>query len=218
MNGMKLIREFTDFKEVNVLTESISGTDKKAYFIEGPFLQAEDVNKNGRIYPKHLVEREVLSFHEDKVLTSRAVGELDHPEEPTINLDRISHLITELTMDGKYAVGKAKIMGGQDGTPCGKIVESLLRNGVSLGVSSRGVGSLKGNTVNEDFGLVTVDIVADPSAPDAYVNGIMESKEYILNEGVYVPKLEQNYERFEKVIASDSRKIRQAVNIFLKSF
>jgi len=174
---MKLIRE--EIEKVEVLTEEKNG--KKSLYIKGPFLQAEVVNRNGRMYPMSIMEREVKRYAEDYVKKGRALGELGHPDGPTVNLDRVSHKITELYRSGNNFVGKAQILS----TPMGKIAESLLKDGVTLGVSSRGIGSLKENDkgykeVGEDFMLATAaDIVADPSAPDAFVQGVMEGKEWV---------------------------------------
>ena len=174
---MKLIRE--EIESVEILTETVGG--KKNLFIKGVFLQSEMVNRNGRLYPFNIMEKEVNRYNKDYVQKGRALGELGHPDGPTVNLDRVSHKITDLKQEGKNFVGKAQILS----TPMGKIAESLLKDGVTLGVSSRGIGSLKDNTngykeVGEDFMLATAaDIVADPSAPDAFVEGIMEGKEWV---------------------------------------
>ena len=147
-------------------------------------MQADKQNKNGRMYPRGIMEKEVARY-QDLIREKRSLGELGHPPNPTINLNQVSHLITELRMDGSNVIGKAKILG----TPMGKIAENFIREGVSLGVSSRGVGSLKErngiNEVQDDFHLATVDIVADPSAPDAFVTGIMENAEWILENNVW---------------------------------
>jgi hypothetical protein len=174
---MKLITE--EIEKVEVLTEMVNG--KKKLFIQGPFLQTEVVNRNGRLYPFPIMEREVRRYTEQYVNKGRALGELGHPEGPTVNLDRVSHKIVSLQCEGKTFVGKAQILS----TPMGKIAESLLNEGVTLGVSSRGIGSLRENMkgyreVGEDFMLATAaDIVADPSAPDAFVQGIMEGVEWV---------------------------------------
>ena len=191
---MKLIRE--EIEKVEVLTEG-SGKNQKLY-IQGPFLQAECVNRNGRMYPRSIMEREVNRYTEQYVDKGRALGELGHPDGPTVNLDRVSHKIVSLTCEGNNWIGKAQILS----TPMGKIAESLLKEGVCLGVSSRGIGSLRENSkgykeVGEDFMLATAaDIVADPSAPDAFVQGIMEGVEWVWNNGI----LEQKVEKFEKKI------------------
>jgi hypothetical protein len=174
---MKLITE--EIESIEIITESV-GKTKKLY-IKGPFLQAETVNKNRRRYPISILEREVNRYNNEYVKKGRALGELGHPNGPTVNLDRVSHKITNLYREGNNFIGKAQILS----TPMGKIAESLLKEGVMLGVSSRGLGSLKPtregfNEVGEDFMLATAaDIVADPSAPDAFVQGIMEDKEWI---------------------------------------
>jgi len=172
---MKLITEHTN--EVEYIVE---GKNKQQY-IKGIFMQSDIKNQNGRIYPYSVLKKQVKEFNEKFVKQDRALGELGHPSGPTVNLDRVSHIITELHEDGKNFIGKAKIID----TPNGKIVKNLLESGVRLGVSSRGLGSVKTNKegVNEvqgDFVLSTVDIVSDPSAPDAFVNGIMEGKEFSL--------------------------------------
>jgi hypothetical protein len=178
---MKLITEV--YQDVKYLEEKQEAGGSNLY-IEGIFMQADKQNKNGRMYPKGIMEKEVARY-QDLIKEKRSLGELGHPPNPTINLNQVSHLITELRMDGSNVIGKAKILG----TPMGKIAESFIREGVSLGVSSRGVGSLKErngiNEVQDDFHLATVDIVADPSAPDAFVTGIMENAEWIYENNVW---------------------------------
>ena len=176
---MKLITEHTN--EIEYLTE---GKGKEQY-IKGIFMQADIKNQNGRVYPQAVLQKEVKNFNTKYVNEGRALGELGHPMGPVINLDRVSHVIKELKEDGKNFVGKAKVMD----TPNGRIVKNFISEGVKLGVSSRGMGSVKTNKegvneVQKDFVLSTVDIVADPSAPDAFVNGIMEGKEWIWENGV----------------------------------
>ena len=178
---MKLITE--NIEEVNVLVEETNG--KKNLYIEGIFLQSEMKNRNGRIYPFDVLDREVKKYSEQYVNTGRALGELGHPDGPSINLDRVSHKIVELRCEGSNFYGKARILD----TPMGKIAKSLLDEGVKLGVSSRGMGSLEERNgvkyVRDDFMLATAaDIVADPSAPDAFVQGIMEGKEWVWNNGI----------------------------------
>jgi len=187
---MKLIRE--EIEKVEVLTETVNG--KKNMFIKGVFLQSEMVNRNGRMYPFSIMEREVKRYSKDYVDKGRALGELGHPDGPTVNLDRVSHKITELKQQGNNFVGKAQILH----TPMGKIAEALLKDGVTLGVSSRGIGSLRDNVktgykeVGEDFMLATAaDIVADPSAPDAFVQGIMEGRDWVWDGGILREKLAQ---------------------------
>ena len=177
---MKLIKE--EVNEVRFLTEMNEKTGQKEMFIEGIFMQAETKNRNGRVYPFDVLQKEVDRYNKAYVEKNRAFGELGHPDSPTINLDRVSHMITKLYPDGNNFIGKAKILD----TPNGKIVKSLLDGGATLGVSTRGVGSLKPHNgyqmVQPDFHLATAaDIVADPSAPDAFVRGIMENREWILD-------------------------------------
>ena len=178
---MKLITE--QIEDVKLVTEG-TGDDKKLY-IEGVFLQSELKNRNGRMYPFSVLEKEVSRYNEEYVKSERALGELGHPDGPTVNLDRVSHRITSLKAEGNNFIGKAQILD----TPMGKIAKSLLGEGVQLGVSSRGMGSIDKredvNVVMDDFMLATAaDIVADPSAPDAFVNGIMEGKEWVWNNGI----------------------------------
>mgnify|MGYP001257618589 FL=1 len=178
---MKLITEVNE--SIKVLKEQHEG--KPRFFIEGIFLQAEKKNRNGRIYPIGILRNEVDKYVGEFVEQKRAFGELGHPDGPTVNLERVSHMITELYEDGNNFIGKAKIME----TPYGKIVGNLLSEGAKLGVSSRGMGSVKekagANVVQDDFSLATAaDIVADPSAPDAFVDGIMEGKEWVWNNGI----------------------------------
>ena len=176
---MKLITE-VEFSEVNYLKEATEEGGKKNYFIEGVFLQSNLKNRNGRVYPKETMSKEVGRYIKENIDAKRAYGELGHPSGPTINLDRVSHMITSLKEDGDNFVGKAKIMD----TPMGNIVKNLMDEGAQLGVSSRGMGSLKPNNgvmeVQGDFMLATAaDIVADPSAPDAFVKGVMEGTEWV---------------------------------------
>lgn len=196
---MKLIKE--EVLSVQYITEEING--KKESFIEGIFMQAEKKNKNGRVYPNQVLSREVDRYNRDYVTKNRAFGELGHPDSPTINLDRVSHMITKLYPDGNNFIGKAKILD----TPNGKIVKSLLDGGASLGVSTRGVGSLKPangfQLVQDDFHLATAaDIVADPSAPDAFVRGIMEDAEWILTNSGWKPI---HHDRAKKLIREANR-------------
>ena len=179
---MKLIRE--EIETVEFLVESKNG--KRSMYIEGVFLQGDIQNRNGRMYPMATLRKEVARYNENHIQTGRALGELGHPEGPTVNLDRVSHKITGIKESGSNFIGKAKILN----TPMGKIASSLIEEGVKLGVSSRGIGSLKPtregvNVVSDDFMLSTAaDIVADPSAPDAFVEGIMEGKEWVWDGGV----------------------------------
>jgi len=179
---MKLISEYTD-QRLEVLTEAQKNGGKK-YYIEGIFAQAEQKNRNGRVYPKPVMEKAVGKYVTDQVSKGRAVGELNHPEGPTVNLDKVSHKIESLQFEGNDVVGKASILD----TPMGKIVEGLLSGGVNLGVSTRGMGSLQqsngGVVVKDDFLLNAIDIVQDPSAPSAFVNGVMEGVEWVWNNGI----------------------------------
>ena len=189
---MKLIAEYND-QNIEVITEARKdgGTN---HFIEGIFMQSEAKNRNGRIYPRPIMEKAVDKYVTEQVSKNRAVGELNHPEGPTVNLDKVSHKITELNWKGNDVVGKAQILD----TPMGNIVKGLLNGGVQLGVSTRGMGSLeqKNNAmyVKDDFVLNTVDIVQDPSAPTAFVNGIMEGVEWVWNNGVIEAQVIENME------------------------
>jgi hypothetical protein len=187
---MKLIRE--EIESVEFLVENRNG--KKSMYIEGVFLQGNIKNRNGRMYPMETLRKEVGRYNENHVQSGRALGELGHPDTPTVNLDRVSHKIVSLKESGSNFVGKAKILG----TPMGKIASSLVEEGVKLGVSSRGIGSLKPtregvNVVGDDFMLATAaDIVADPSAPDAFVEGIMEGKDWVWDGGILREKFAEN--------------------------
>ena len=189
---MKLITEHIDNK-LSVLTEA-KKDGSKGYAIEGVFMQADKANRNGRIYEKKIMESAVNKYVTEQVKTGRAVGELNHPEGPTINLDKVSHRITDLRFEGTDVIGKASILN----TPMGKIVQGLLEGGVQLGVSSRGMGSLVERNgvmyVQDDFMLSTVDIVQDPSAHDAFVNGIMEGVEWVWDNGMLKPQQIEKYE------------------------
>lgn len=181
---MKLITE--QVEDVKVLQEENTSTGKKSYVIEGVFMVAEEPNRNGRYYPKHILQRECMRYNRDYIRENRAWGELNHPNGPTINLDRVSHMIVSLVEDGNYFIGRAKVL---DETPMGKIAHALLEAGGRLAVSTRGVGNLKEGRdgkweVQEDFFLATpADIVADPSAPKAFVRGIMEGADWIYIDG-----------------------------------
>jgi hypothetical protein len=209
---MKLITE--EVTNVKIITEG-KGENKKLY-IEGVFLQGEIKNRNGRMYPITTLTREVGRYNENFIQKGRALGELGHPDGPTVNLDRVSHKITSLTQEGNNFKGKAQILG----TPMGKIASSLLDEGVMLGVSSRGVGSLQTTNegckiVGEDFMLATAaDIVADPSAPDAFVSGIMEGKEWVWQGGILREQLaEKTYKRIN-TLTDQKRLDEQKLNLF----
>ena len=209
---MKLIRE--EIENVKVLTEEKNG--KKSLYIEGVFLQGNIKNRNGRMYPMETLRKEVSRYNENHVQAGRALGELGHPDGPTVNLDRVSHKIVSLKESGSNFVGKAKILN----TPMGKIASSLIEEGVRLGVSSRGIGSLKMtkegiNVVGDDFMLATAaDIVADPSAPDAFVEGIMEGKEWVWEGGLLRERYaEQTKKRINTLV--DQRKLDEhKLNLF----
>lgn len=208
---MKLIKEHTE--TVNYLIEEDKETGQKNYNLEGVFLQADIKNRNGRIYPVDVLDKEVKRYVKENVKKNRAYGELGHPDSPTINLDRVSHMIKELKLEGKNFVGKAKIMD----TPYGKIVKSLIDEGASLGVSSRGMGSLKttkdgSSEVQKDFMLATAaDIVADPSAPDAFVRGVMEGKEWMFVDGKFV---EQDIDAVKSSITKATRSQLEEAKLF----
>ena len=194
---MKLITEYVE-QELEVIAEAKKDGSKN-YFIEGVFMQSNQKNKNGRVYEKKTLEKAIEKYVNEQVKTGRAVGELNHPEGPTVNLDKVSHKINELRWQGSDVVGKASILK----TPMGQIVEGLLEGGVKLGVSSRGMGSLVQKNgaqyVGDDFMLSTVDIVQDPSAPSAFVNGVMEGVEWVWDNGVLSP---QDIELIETEIKS----------------
>jgi len=204
---MKLITEHTE--EVSYIVEA-KDDGSKNYVIEGIFAQAEQKNRNGRIYPRPILEKAVSKYNNEQVKTQRAVGELNHPAGPIINLDKVSHRITELNWDGNNVMGKALILD----TPNGKIVKGLLDGGVKLGVSTRGMGTLENkggvNMVRDDYVMNTVDIVQDPSAPSAFVDGIMEGVEWIWNNGVLEP---QEIEKIETEIKNASKSDRSAVEM-----
>ncbi|NDB82398.1 MAG: primosomal protein [Alphaproteobacteria bacterium] len=199
---MKLITEVT--QDLNYLTEEVNG--KKNVYIEGIYMQADKQNRNGRIYPMSVMEKEVTRY-QGLINEKRSLGELGHPPNPTINLNQVSHLITELKFDGSNVVGRAKILD----TPFGKIAKNFIEEGVRLGVSSRGLGSLKEKNgvmeVQDDFHLATVDIVADPSAPDAFVQGIMENVEWICENGVWKSRqIEETKKQIKETKSKDLEK------------
>ena len=208
---MKLIREEIETAKVTI-TEGKDG--KKSHFIEGVFLQGEIKNRNGRMYPISTLQREAKNYNTKYIEKGRALGELGHPDGPTINLDRVSHLITSLKQEGNNYVGRARLLD----TPMGNIAKNLIDEGVKLGVSSRGLGTIRERdgvkVVMDDFMLATAaDIVADPSAPDAFVNGIMEGKEWIYNNGAVQ---EQTVEQIKKRI--DNAALNQMEEVKLSAF
>ena len=201
-------------EEVEYIVESSEG--KKNYFISGIFMQAEQKNRNGRIYPMNVLSPKVDSYVSDFVDKNRAFGELNHPQGPTVNLDRVSHLVKDLQCEGTNFNGKAKVMD----TPMGKIVQNLMDEGAKLGVSTRGMGSLKSqngvNMVQPDFMLAAVDIVADPSAPDAFVDGIMEGKEWIWENGLLKEREISLYQ--EQIQKTSSRNMKKEFSRLFEDF
>ena len=213
---MKLIREEIETAKVTI-TEGKDG--KKRHFIEGVFLQGKNKNRNGRMYPLKTLQREAANYNAKYIDKGRALGELGHPDGPTINLDRVSHLITSLKQEGNNYVGKARLLD----TPMGNIAKNLIDEGVKLGVSSRGLGTIRERdgvkVVMDDFMLATAaDIVADPSAPDAFVNGIMEGKEWIYNNGsVQEQTVEKNKKRIDNAALNQMEEVKlSAFNQFLQ--
>jgi hypothetical protein len=209
---MKLIRE--EIETVDFIVEDRNG--KKNLYIEGVFLQGNIKNRNGRMYPMETLRREVSRYNENHVQAGRALGELGHPDGPTVNLDRVSHKIVSLKESGSNFIGKAKILS----TPMGKIAQSLIGEGVRLGVSSRGIGSLKmtregTNVVGDDFMLATAaDIVADPSAPDAFVEGIMEGKDWVWDGGILREKYAQKTYKYINTLVDQKKLDEQKLNLF----
>ena len=209
---MKLIRE--EIEAVDFIVEERNG--KKSLYIEGVFLQGNIKNRNGRMYPMETLRREVSRYNENHVVAGRALGELGHPDGPTVNLDRVSHKIVSLRESGSNFIGKAKILD----TPMGRIAKNLIDEGVKLGVSSRGIGSLKMtregvNIVGDDFMLATAaDIVADPSAPDAFVEGIMEGKEWVWDGGILREKYAQKTYKKINTLVDQKRLDEQKLNLF----
>jgi hypothetical protein len=214
---MKLITE--TIENVKTLVEAVDNGGKN-YYIEGIMMQGETVNRNGRKYSINILENECKRYTKEYVVKKRALGELNHPSGPTVNLDRVSHMLVELSQDGNNFIGKAKILD----TPMGKIVKSLIDEGAMLGVSSRGMGSLKRvddiNEVQSDFTLAAIDIVSDPSAPDAFVNGILEGKEWIWNNGILKEKTIDAYAREIKRTSSKNmeKKALRLFEDFLRKF
>ena len=207
---MKLITELTE--DIKYIKENV-GNGEKHYFIEGIFMQAEQKNRNGRIYPKNILTKETGRYINEYVNKGRALGELNHPTGPTVNLDRVSHIVKDLHEDGNNIYGKAKVLD----TPMGRIVKNLIDEGAQLGVSTRGMGSLKARNgfqeVQEDFMLAAIDIVADPSAPNAFVNGIMEGKQWVWENGIIKEQIIAEYKKVIK--ASSSRKLEEnALTVF----
>ena len=209
---MKLIRE--EIESVDFIVEERNG--KKSMYIEGIFLQGDIQNRNGRMYPIDTLRKEVQRYNESNIVTGRALGELGHPDGPTVNLDRVSHKIVSLKENGSNFIGKAKLLS----TPMGKIASSLVEEGVKLGVSSRGIGSLKMtregvNVVGDDFMLATAaDIVADPSAPDAFVEGIMEGKDWVWDGGILRERSAAKTYKTINTLTDQKRLDEQKLNLF----
>lgn len=211
---MKLIKELTE--DVQYIAEEDSN-GKKTLYIEGVFLQSNLKNRNGRVYPKEVMQKEVARYTAEQIDKKRALGELGHPEGPSLNLDRVSHMIVSLKEDGNNWIGKAKVLD----TPMGRIAQNLIEAGAQLGVSSRGLGSIKErngiNEVQDDFVLATAaDIVADPSAPDAYVEGIMESREWVMVDGVWQAREVEMAQKF--IRQASSRELEEAKLQVFSSF
>lgn len=203
---MKLITE--TYEDIKYITEEENG--KKSLYIVGPYMVAEQRNKNGRIYTQNVLESAVNSYTKDFIQQGRGFGELGHPESPSVNLDRVSHMMKSLTFEGNICMGKAKILN----TPMGKIAEGLIQDGARLGVSSRGMGSLEDkngvNYVKNDFMLSAVDIVADPSAPGAFVNGIMEGKEWVWDNGIIKEKTISDY---KNIVTKTSKRDQEEIQL-----
>ena len=212
VNAMKLIRE--EIESVEFLVENKGG--RKSMYIEGVFFQGNIRNRNGRMYPMETLRKEVGRYNENHIQSGRALGELGHPEGPTVNLDRVSHKIISLKENGSNFIGKAKILS----TPMGKIASSLVEEGVKLGVSSRGIGSLRPtkegiNVVGDDFVLATAaDIVADPSAPDAFVEGIMEGKDWVWDGGVLREKFVERTYKEINTLTTQKKLDENKLNLF----
>lgn len=207
---MKLITEVTE--DAQVLTEMNELTGKKSYFIEGIFMQGDIKNRNGRIYPSAVLQKEMNRYQKDFIDTKRALGELGHPDGPAINGDRVSHLITEMKQDGSNFIGKARVLG----TPMGEIVKTFIDEGITVGVSTRGLGSVKPTKdgimeVQNDFHLATVDVVTDPSGPNCFVNGIMENAEYYYDiaSGHWIAQkpIEQVIEEIQEEVEKEVRRV-----------
>lgn len=199
---MKFIPELTEQVQA-IITEAKDGTGPKQYYLEGIYVQGDLANRNNRYYPINVLLPEVKRYSEELIDKKRSLGELGHPDSGSINLDRVSHMITSLRQEGKNFIGRAKLMD----TPCGKIAKNFVDEGVQLGVSTRGFGSLQEgqdgiNIVGPDFHLATVDIVADPSGPNCFVQGIMENKEWMLKEGVLV---EMQADKIKKIVKNASK-------------
>ena len=212
---MILIREDYDDISVNIITEGDEESGEKVMFIEGVFMQDTVKNRNGRIYPKTVMKNAVNQYVEKFVTSHRSLGELNHPKEASVNPERASHMVVELKEKGENWVGKAKILT----TPMGAIVKALINDGVQLGVSSRGLGTIKesngANVVQNDYWISAIDVVSDPSAPNAFVNGIMENKEWVFENGVLIEReIEEVQEEVEKLAKHNKLNTKNLENIF----
>ena len=206
---MKLLRELIDFQELEIVVTEAEDKKAKDLKIKGPFLKAEIKNHNGRTYSRSLLEREVKQLNK-KISENRAVGELDHPPTPNINLDRVSHKIESLVMEGNNGIGVAKLVD----TPMGRIAKTLVKEKIIFGMSTRGLGSVgKGGLINDDYKLITVDIVADPSCPGTYVDGVLEHKEYIMKGDNIVEVAVEKLEK--KLSARGSKELKTFLMEFL---
>ena len=188
---MKLLCEFIDKGNLEIINEISKETGSKICRLKGPFLEATTKNKNGRIYSQEIIEREVKKYNEEKISKGRSLGELDHPENPQINLERVSHVIESLIMDGNKGMGVARIID----TPMGRIARTLVEEKILLGMSTRGVGTLDGENVKDDYVMLACDIVCDPSAPSAFVEGVLENKEWIIQGDRIVEVAVQNLKK-----------------------
>lgn len=214
----ELIIEYIDFDSISteVITENVNGMPKKNIYITGPHLDSEIKNGNGRMYPRSIIEREVKRLNESKIKQNRLMGELNHPNNVEINLERVSHLTKELRMEGNIGIGKSMLLD----TPMGKIAQALCEGGVKLGVSSRGVGTLKESVVQNDYSLVCIDIVSDPSGPNCFVDNILESKkEWIFENGLLTEKeLQDTLQEVNKVIIENQFSVSDKQAALLKMF
>lgn len=214
----QLIIEHIDFDSIQneIITEELSeGVSSKKFYITGPYLESDVKNGNGRIYPKPVIEKEVSRLNSSKIPQNRFLGELNHPDHIEVNLERVSHLIKELKMEKNIAVGKSLVLD----TPCGKIVQSLIEGGVKLGISSRGVGTLKESIVQSDFALHAIDVVSDPSGPSCFMDAVMEGKEWVMENGILTEKQrDEIIQEVEKVIVQHQFSIEDKQAAFMKLF
>lgn len=214
----ELLREMTDFSSIDTELEEIQEgiSKKKNYYVKGPFLEAETLNHNKRRYPKSIIEREVEKYQK-AINEKTAVGELNHPPTSSIDLERVSHLVTELKMENNIAVGKAKIL---EGHPKGDIAKALLENGVKIGISSRGLGSLREGIVQSDYNFICCDLVAQPSGPSCFLDGILESRtEWVLENGILVEKeIKEIQEEADKIVIEHKFSLEERQAAFMKLF